>query len=494
MAKTKIAIIIILLLAAFLRLYQIEGYMTFLGDEGRDALVVKDILINHHLVTLGPPTSIGNIYLGPLYYYMMAAAMWLGNMNPVAAAVMDALIGVAAVYLVYYLTKTFFDQTSGLVAAWLYSISPINIIYSHSSWNPNPAPFFSLLSMIFYHRFHQTRKLKWVILTGLMVGATVQMHYLALILLIIYGALLCVEKYQGSITNWSAIIRTGIIFTLSFLTTLIPWFLFEIKHNFLNIRAISELFFGEKSGVGISGISLIQKFYEVLINNLIGSYLTGGTIILSMVILLIILDCIYRGRSWNYLMLAVWLIGGTIGVTFYKGNIYDHYLGFITPAVFILLGSCWYFFQQKLQQKPDHAKYIKMAQIVLVVLIAVLTFINLSKTPILYSPNNQLKRTQDVTKYVIEKSGGRPFNFALLSKNNYDSAYRFYLEQYGYPPKKVPENKTDQLFVVCEDVDCNPPYSPKYEIAGFGMSKIDSVNEFSGVKVYKLVANPSGKP
>ncbi len=135
-----------------------------------------------------------------------------------------------------------------------------------------------------------------------------------------------------------------------------------------------------------------------------------------------------------------------------------------------------------------------MAQIVLVVLIAVLTFINLSKTPILYSPNNQLKRTQDVTKYVIEKSGGRPFNFALLSKNNYDSAYRFYLEQYGYPPKKVPENKTDQLFVVCEDVDCNPPYSPKYEIAGFGMSKVESESGFSGVKVYKLVANPSGKP
>ena len=43
----KGTIILVLLLAAFLRLYRIQDYMTFLGDEGRDVLVAYNILHGH---------------------------------------------------------------------------------------------------------------------------------------------------------------------------------------------------------------------------------------------------------------------------------------------------------------------------------------------------------------------------------------------------------------------------------------------------------------
>ncbi len=36
--------LLILLVAGFMRFYRISEYMTFLGDEGRDALAVKDIV------------------------------------------------------------------------------------------------------------------------------------------------------------------------------------------------------------------------------------------------------------------------------------------------------------------------------------------------------------------------------------------------------------------------------------------------------------------
>ena len=71
-----------------------------------------------------------------------------------------------------------------------------------------------------------------------------------------------------------------------------------------------------------------------------------------------------------------------------------------------------------------------------------------------------------------------------------DSAYQFYLEVYGHKPETVPIRKTEQLFVVCEDILCQPVYNPKYEIAAFGWSKIQSELDFSGVKIYKLVPNP----
>ena len=67
----NIPVLIILLLALYLRLYHISEYLTFLGDEGRDVLVVKHIL-GGDLTLLGPTASVGGFFLGPIYYYFMA--------------------------------------------------------------------------------------------------------------------------------------------------------------------------------------------------------------------------------------------------------------------------------------------------------------------------------------------------------------------------------------------------------------------------------------
>ena len=48
---------LILILAASVRLYRIEDYMMFLGDEGRDARVVAKILTGD-MTFIGPMTSV----------------------------------------------------------------------------------------------------------------------------------------------------------------------------------------------------------------------------------------------------------------------------------------------------------------------------------------------------------------------------------------------------------------------------------------------------
>src|SRR5437764_1311657 len=91
--KYPIAITIILLFAAWIRLHNISGSMTFLGDEGRDALVAYNIL-HGHLTLLGPNSSVGGFFLGPVYYYMMAPFLFIFNYDPVGPAVMIALFSV----------------------------------------------------------------------------------------------------------------------------------------------------------------------------------------------------------------------------------------------------------------------------------------------------------------------------------------------------------------------------------------------------------------
>src|SRR3990167_7677310 len=91
----------ILILGGFFRLRNISGYMTFLGDEGRDVLIVKRMIVDHDITFLGPTASVGGFFLGPIYYYFITPFLWAFNLDPVGPAVMVALFGVATIYLVY---------------------------------------------------------------------------------------------------------------------------------------------------------------------------------------------------------------------------------------------------------------------------------------------------------------------------------------------------------------------------------------------------------
>ncbi|MDD2822933.1 MAG: glycosyltransferase family 39 protein [Candidatus Daviesbacteria bacterium] len=483
----------ILGVAAFLRFYRLPDYMTFLGDEGRDALIVKDILVNHIIPSIGPPSSVGNIYLGPLYYYMMAVPMGIFWLNPVAATAMVALIGVMAVALIYYLARVWFGVCAAILAASLYALSFVTITYSRSSWNPNPVPFFTLLAILGFYKARQSKNFLWLILTGISLAAAVQMHYLSLILLPIFGLLWVFElKDQVIRQKYSHFIFGTISAITVFILMLMPLILFDFRHNFLNYRGIVSLFTQSDSSVGFNIFTSLGKILPIFNDKLIGRYLGAENIIVTLFIsILVIVPLIYglyksfrqsKGdNSWSVFALGIWLIVGLFGISLFKLEIYDHYLGFISPVPFLLLGGFVGIFKNKI------------GLIITIIIIFIVGFLNLQKTTILQPANYQLERTQQISKYIIQEVGNKQFNFALLSENNYDSAYQYFLDLYGNKPRVVPVDITDQLYVVCEDKVCKPVGNAKYEIAGFGWTLIEKEEIVSGVKVFKLVHNPAQK-
>ena len=108
--KTHLLLALILIVAAFVRLYRISDYLHFLGDEGRDVLVVKRIIVDHKFTLLGPVTSVGSMYLGPIYYYFMVPFLWLWNLDPTGPAVMIVLFCLVTIFIMYLIGKEFFDE------------------------------------------------------------------------------------------------------------------------------------------------------------------------------------------------------------------------------------------------------------------------------------------------------------------------------------------------------------------------------------------------
>ena len=82
-SKLTLLVFITAITAVFLRFYRLEELATFLGDQGRDAIILKRIIAFEHFPAIGAPSSLGQIYLGPFYYYLTAPFLLLFNFNPV---------------------------------------------------------------------------------------------------------------------------------------------------------------------------------------------------------------------------------------------------------------------------------------------------------------------------------------------------------------------------------------------------------------------------
>ncbi|HVT01336.1 MAG TPA: glycosyltransferase family 39 protein [Patescibacteria group bacterium] len=494
---------IILIFAAFLRLYKIEDYMTFLGDEGRDVLIVRDIL-HGHLTFLGPRTSAADFYTGPVYYYMMAPFLFLANYNPVGPAIMIALLGIATVYLIFRFGKEWFGVKGALVAAALYTISPLVIAYSRSSWNPNPMPFFTIIILYFlYKSVSEKPKISNFLIIGLLYGIAFQLHYIEIIVGVVmffftlFGNIIVSKK-----NLFAKLIKEYAALLIGFLIGLSPFLAFEIRHGFPNTRTVINFMLkGDPTATDLTKATFPQIVWDVF-TRLFGRLIlflppqeklvildkTTVNIWIAASVILAVLSIVVLFTVKNKLtklLFGLWLFFGVVLFGFYHKPIYDYYFEFMFPLPFLLVGNLFSYSWEK----------GKVLRLVGVVILIGIMGLNLSGYPFQYPANRQYRQVEKIAKFVMDKAGNKPYNFALVTLGNSDQGYRYIFETNNKPPVTIeytgvdPERKTvtDQLFVVCEDPNCQPLGNSLWEVAGFGRAEIANEWPVSVVKVYKLV-------
>jgi hypothetical protein len=273
--------------------------------------------------------------------------------------------------------------------------------------------------------------------------------------------------------------------------------IFEIRHQFPNFKTILE-FVTRGTTVGYQ-----TKNYSWLISNIGNIFLEGltglkGTIITKLTFWILILSGLFGLiKYWKnyekrliFSIALIWFLGGLAGLRFYRGQVFDYYFEFMFPAPFLLAGLVVYLAWQK---------NILRAVSIVVFILSISWFVasGFYRTP----PNRLIDQTEHVSDFVIEKSQGKPFNFALISDHNSDHAYRYFLEIKNHKPSELETMVTDQLLVVCESKTCAPLGNSAWEIAGFGRGEIVGDWEIPniGIRVFRLThwpgaPNPAGHP
>ncbi len=529
--SSTIVIIFILLLAAFMRLYRIGEYMTFLGDEGRDLLAVLEIL-RGNIIFLGPRSSAADFYYGPVYFYMITPFLWLFNYDPVGPAVFIALVGIATVYLVYHVGKKLFNEPAGLFAAALYAVSPVVLTYSRSSWNPNPMPFVALLTLYTAYCALQKKSMRLFIAVGFLLGIAIQLQYLALFLdVIVFLYLLVVFLLTEKLKDVFQLVKQYALVGLGFLIGWSPFLAFELKHGFPNLKTMSGFILsGNTDKVYPSGMGFNQNVTSVffkLFGRLVtrfpppeqvnvnehvdlwwwqfGTYILGFLSLAALVVYFIYhrkevfsekLKQVKKSLSVHEVrdvrlivpLFSLWILVGCFLFGFYKKEIYDYYLGFMFPLPFLLTGLLLgLLFVRK--------RFSWLGKIGASLLFIILFLFNIAGNPFQYFPNHQKDQAKLIADFVLSKTQGKPYNFALITKGNSDHEFRYFFEIKNRPPVTIlntdidPKRTsvTDQLLVVCDYPDCQPRGNSLWEVAGFGQAEIDGEWNVSVVKIFHLV-------
>lgn len=299
MKKSFIFLILIIALASFLRVYKMENLAIFLADQASDSTKVYKIT-KGHFTLLGPITSVGGFFNGPIVYYLMLPFYFFLKGEPISGTVFQTFFQILTIPFIFLLGKRLKNETVGLIASFIFAVSPLMIDYSRAGFNAHPAIFFStLVYYVFVLLIDKFSILKGIML-GILLGFIFQMHYLTIsTILFVFLYPLIFKKDFISIKYYLSIV-IGILLGLS------PFLLFELRHNFLN----TTLFLRYLTSGKTYAWSIIPAFdiWPKTVSKLIfGNYLIAIIIIFFTLISLFI-NRVKETNKYLFLILIVFLI------------------------------------------------------------------------------------------------------------------------------------------------------------------------------------------
>lgn len=433
MSKFKLALIfLVIAVSAFTHLYQIDKTYIFQNDEGRDALIAFKMIDSSRPVLLGPETSVGNMYLGPFYYYLMVPSLILSKLDPVGPAIMVAILGILTTYLIYLLGKKSFHYYVGVVSALFYALSPIMLHHSRSSWNPNVLPFFVALLLL----LPNLKKPIWQVCFGFLVGIIFQLHYVALIL---PGFIFLTTSFSYlKELKFKPFLIFCLVALIGFLISSSPFWLFESRHDFVNSSAFLT-YLSSKTATSTIYPSFLSRFWSnlrLLVDGVLYSSSLTPKIppVMTLAgIIIFFISLIFSATRYSGLIFF-----SIFGLSFLKESINVHYLAFLFPLVAVWFGSLF-----------------KSGRLLLITGVGLALYLLIHFAPShLYAfsrtENAQVRRSRESAEYIVKQAGGRPYN-VVGAQGTFTSTISYFLSISDNPPRN---DLQPLLFDICTGGPC----------------------------------------
>jgi len=220
----------------------------FLFDQGAYYQAVRDIVVNRHLSLIGTEVGgIGGFFQGPGFYYLLTIPFILFKGDPYGGMLLMFILGLLAIALSIVLFHKSLGKTAALLIAFFIALSPGIIHQSRFIWPPFViAP----LTVVFLYFIWQSYRKKpmGIPLAFFIVGLMTHFEIATSITLFISTAITFLLIRPKDIFKPKTIILSAILLTATQATLI----LFDLRHNFLNIKGILKFVTHGSSGAAYS--------------------------------------------------------------------------------------------------------------------------------------------------------------------------------------------------------------------------------------------------
>ncbi len=319
-------ILLIIVAGLFLRIYKPLELFMYNHDQDLASWIIKDILVNKHLRLIGQETSSHGIFVGPLFYYLQIPFYLLSRMDPVGVLLLSAIFGVFSISSFYFVFSRIFNKNNGLITALIYSIS-IFIVFTDRSVVPTMPVmlwtvwyFYSLWLLLKGHQ-------KAYLLLGLLLGLVWDLH---LALAILSPLIIVAQVFSKKKISFKNIFAGVLIFTI----LMLPFFVFEARHNFQQTKSVIESFTSAKdyipgTGRGLAKLDRVLQLVHKNTTNLYwGSVISVPVTFTFYLLILIFLFLVYKKILPINLaiLMFLWQVLYILFFTINSINISEYYL------------------------------------------------------------------------------------------------------------------------------------------------------------------------
>lgn len=331
-------IILILGLASFLRLFRVQDLLGFWYDQGRDALVIWDLIHKGKFFLIGPTTGIEGIFRGPWYYWLITPTYFLGKGNPVFPAVFLIIISVFSIYVLIKVGEEIGGKKLALLASFIAAAS--FYIITTSRWLSNPTPMLLIGITLIWAVFRFLDKKSWSLpliafLVGMALnfGSAMEIFYIpALVVIFIWKRKL--------LPNYKIILLSFLVF----LSIFVPQLIFELRHPGVLSGPIIQFLFHENS-FSLAFWDLVKSRLAFYYSVFYSKFWINGANLFAPFLILTAAFLVYKWKTFfredKFTIIFIFAITPLIGGLFFSGNygnIYDYYFsGYY--LIFILLFS-----------------------------------------------------------------------------------------------------------------------------------------------------------
>jgi uncharacterized membrane protein len=171
--KSLFAVIIMLFIAAFFRLWQITQLPGGLfPDEAANGLDINSILGGDR----SPFFERGNGREG-LFFYLLAVSVEFFGRGPWQHHIVSALIGIAEVLATFFLTRRMFGFKAAALASFFMAASTWHIVLSRTAFRAIMIPLFTTLTFYYVIKFIQDKTDRQKIYSAILAGAFFAMGF-----------------------------------------------------------------------------------------------------------------------------------------------------------------------------------------------------------------------------------------------------------------------------------------------------------------------------